>query len=159
MNRRIDHHGRLIGIVRRNFFIHLKKVAVFFRNDILPVPGLMASRKSNTPPDRFPPLLCPKSHWALAFREATSRGTRLPKLGYFSLQVIIPFGSGILLAGQAVVSRCFGHPDPAVISKALAHERQLGLIGAVHRNAGGVNLGKARVGEKSALCDRPGRPP
>ena len=55
-----------------------------------------------------------------------------------------------------VVGRA-GHPDAAVVAQALAHQGELGLVLARHRDAGGVDLHEARVGEqRAALVGAPG---
>ena len=47
------------------------------------------------------------------------------------------------------------HPDPSVVAERLRHQGQFGLGVTVHRNAGRVDLGVARVAEKGALAVRP----
>ena len=54
------------------------------------------------------------------------------------------------VGGRAVVAVRGGHPDPAVVAQRLAHQRELGLLLAGARDARGVDLGEARVGEVGA---------
>ena len=70
--------------------------------------------------------------FALANQEATA--------GFFRDLLGRPFIAGILR-----------YPDPAIVTKALAHQGQLGLIGAVDRNTGRVDLNKARIAEQRAF--------
>ena len=58
-------------------------------------------------------------------------------------------------AGLRVVARLLGHPDAAVVAQRLAHQRQLRLVLATDRDARGVDLGVAGVGEQRTLAVRP----
>ncbi len=69
--------------------------------------------------------------------------------GVDPLQVVVAFVLGDL-GGRPGVALGLGHPDAAVVAQRLAHQRQLGLVVAGARDAGGVDLGEAGVGEVRA---------
>ena len=71
-----------------------------------------------------------------------------------ALQVVVALGLGNLV-GRPLVARLLGHPDAAVVAQRLGHERQLRLVLAGARDARGVDLGVARVGEERALAVGP----
>ena len=70
-----------------------------------------------------------------------------------ALEVVVALRLGDL-AGRPLVALRLGHPDAAVVAQALAHQRQLRLVRARHRNAGRVNLRVAGVGEEGAALVR-----
>ena len=61
-------------------------------------------------------------------------------------------GSRRAAAGRPCLQR---HPDAAVVAQRLAHQSELGLIVAGDRNAGGMDLREAGIGEQGAAsCGR-----
>ena len=70
-----------------------------------------------------------------------------PGLGHLEV-VALALGA---LVGRTLVAGRLGHPHPAVVAQALAHQGQLALEGSMDRDAGGVDLGKTGVGEKSTF--------
>src|SRR6185437_7480919 len=71
-----------------------------------------------------------------------------------ALQVVVALVLGDLVR-RTVVALRLRHPDAAVVAQRLAHQRQLGLVVAGARDAGGVDLGEAGVGEVRAAPVRP----
>src|SRR5262249_29780105 len=67
-----------------------------------------------------------------------------------ALEVVVALVLGDL-AGAPPVARRPRHPYAAVVAQRLAHQRELRLMLTGHRNAGGVDLGEARVAEGGAL--------
>src|SRR5439155_7310739 len=55
------------------------------------------------------------------------------------------------IAGSALVALGFRDPDAAVVAQRFAHQRELRLILAGHRNARGMNLREARIGEQRSM--------
>ena len=49
---------------------------------------------------------------------------------------------------------CIRDRDAAAVAEGFRHQRQLGLVVALDRNAGGVNLREAGVGEEGAALVR-----
>ncbi len=145
MNGGIDHHGRCIGILTGDFFIHLEEIAVFGRNPILSfpldgVPEIQIYRQAGFP--------YPFAQVAL-FLGVSGRhvpGNQIAETRVFAFQVIVPLGFGDGFRGTLVAGFC-RHPHPAVVSQAFAHQRQFGLIASVNRDAGRVNLGEAGIGK------------
>ncbi len=52
------------------------------------------------------------------------------------------------MVGGPVVALLLWDPDAAIVPERFAHERELGLVIATDRNAGGVDLGVAGVGKR-----------
>ena len=75
-----------------------------------------------------------------------------------ALQVVVAVLFGDIFALQRAflqllgIFQLLGNPDAAVVSQGLGHQRQLGLLVAVHGDAGRVNLHVGGVGEPSALA-------
>ena len=81
VDRRIDPHRNFVGIFAGDALVHVEQIAVAFVDAVLaePLDGIgeiQIDAEAGSPTPR------PSSQTALALREATSRGTRLPKLGY-----------------------------------------------------------------------------
>ncbi|MEY4033884.1 MAG: hypothetical protein RL492_1078 [Verrucomicrobiota bacterium] len=55
-------------------------------------------------------------------------------------------------SGLSAVGLVLRHPDAAVVAQGLGHQGELGLVFAVHRDAGRVDLRVARVGETGAAA-------
>src|SRR5690606_10254840 len=81
-------------------------------------------------------------------------GDEVAEGGVDALQVVVALVLGDL-RGRAGVTLGLRPPDPAVVAPRLAHQGQLGLVVAGARDAGGVDLGEAGVGEVRAAPVRP----
>ena len=81
MNSRVDAHRHLVRVFAGDLEVHVEKVAVPFPDDVAAeaLDGVGEIEITPRPPGPTPR---PSSQTILALREATSRGTRLPKLGY-----------------------------------------------------------------------------
>ena len=85
----INHHGLFIRVIRSNFFIHLKQIAVFLTNHIFAVaaygiPKIQINRKSG--------FAGTFSQIALFFGVSGSYipGNQVSEAGIFAFQKIIP---------------------------------------------------------------------
>ncbi len=76
-------------------------------------------------------------------------GHQVAEARVLALQVVVPFLLGDLV-GRSGVAGLDRDPDAAVVAQRLRHQGQLGLVVAAHRDAGGVDLGEARVGQERA---------
>src|ERR1700693_3556641 len=74
---------------------------------------------------------------------------QIAEAGIAPLQKVVTFVLGDLI-GWTLIPRLHRHPDAPVIAKRLAHQRELRLIAPGNRDAGGMDLSEARVGERSA---------
>src|SRR5204863_7193004 len=91
----------------------------------------------------------------VARREVAGHGFAEARIAPFAVVVAARVGD---LFRRTRVVLPLRHTHPAVVPQALAHQRQLGLMGAGYGNASRVNLGVARVGEiRTALVRAPRR--
>src|SRR5436309_1857857 len=77
----INSHGYLVGVLRC-ILSYISKRFPYFSRTTSVLRHLIASVKSRKTPRPLSPTPRPSSQTSFAAREATSRGTRLPKLGY-----------------------------------------------------------------------------
>ena len=77
----VDAHRHLVGVLVGDLLVHLEQVAVLLRDGVL---AEALDRVAEVEVDAEAGLAdaAPVVAASLAAREATSRGTRLPKLGY-----------------------------------------------------------------------------
>src|SRR5690606_41952622 len=71
---------------------------------------------------------------------------QIPERGIAALQEIVAVRVGDL-SRRARVPFLLRNPDASVVAERLAHQSELGLALAVHRNAGGMDLREAGVRE------------
>src|SRR5208283_1334034 len=69
------------------------------------------------------------------------------RIAALEVVVTLAFRNG---TGGALVAGLLGDPDASVVAKRFGHESELGLILTGDGDAGGMNLGEARIGEESA---------
>ena len=114
---------------------------------------LMASLKSRYTARPLSPTPRPRRTpaWRCATRRREARGCR--SSGTCARGSSRARSSGIWSGGR-LSPFCLRHPDAAVVAQALAHQRELRLMLAAHRNAGRVDLREARVGEERAALVR-----
>jgi hypothetical protein len=86
----------------------------------------------------------------LAAREAMSRGARFPKLGYFSLEIIIAIRIVDLIRWFGAVLDSFRDPDASIVAQRFGHQGQFRLMVTGNGNAGGMNLGETGITEERA---------
>ena len=79
---------------------------------------------------------------------------KIAKTGIFVFQVIVAFLFWNRCRRPGVTG-FFGYPYSAVIAQTFAHQGQFGLITAMNRNAGGVDLDKTWIGKTCSLFMRP----
>src|SRR5260370_21616846 len=144
----VDAHRLLIRIFAGDAVVHVEQVAVTLLDDgdteaLDGVAEIQVDRQSGF------------AHAAafIANRFGIAGGHvarhQVAEAGLFALQEIIALGFGDL-AGGALVALFEGHRHAAIVARAFAHHCGLALILAGDRNAGGVNLGEAGIGEQGA---------
>ena len=74
---------------------------------------------------------------------------QIAEAGIAALEIIIALGFGNLI-WRTLVAFLQRHPDAAVIAQRFAHQRELRLIIAGDRDAGGMDLREAGIGEERA---------
>ncbi len=114
----------------------------------------MASAKSRYTPRPPGPTPRPSSHTSFAARDAMSRGERLPNARILPLEIVVAIRLRDLIWRLGAIFLPFRHPHPAVVAQRFAHQRELRLVLAAHRDAGRVDLRVTRIGERRAALVR-----
>ena len=155
MHGRIDAHRRLVTVFAGNLLVHLEQVAVLLLDGGAPHP---LYRVAQIQVHRLPGSA--NAVTAVAHLLGGARGDiarhQVPERRVTLLQVVVAL---LLRDGgrRARVALLFRHPHAPVVAQALAHQGELGLMLARHRDAGGMNLHEAGVGEQGAsLVGAPG---
>ena len=149
VRRRIDPHGGRVGSSAVISSIHVEEVAVAVAHHV-PAQALDGIARS---PGK------PRSPWRR--RPVPSSQTDIGLAGGDVARHEVAEGWGRCARGSsrarppgcrrpALVALLLGHPDPAVVAKALAHQRQLALVVAGLGDAGRVDLGEAGIGKEGA---------
>ena len=97
----IDAHRHLVGIFAGDALVHVEQVAVALLDDVLAEALDGVAEIEDRRRGRFRRRRGLRRRPALALREATSRGTRLPKLGYLRSRIIVALGFGNLAGERA----------------------------------------------------------
>ena len=149
VHRRVDPHRHLVGILVGDALVHLEEIAVLLL-DLLPAEPADRLRKVEV--DAEPRL----AHAAALVADAlggprgnVARG-EVAEARVHALQVIVALGLRNL-SRRPLVALGLRHPDPPVVAQRLAHQRELGLVITGDRDAGGVDLREAGIGEGRAL--------
>src|SRR5690606_3915325 len=77
---------------------------------------------------------------------------QVAEAGVDALQVVVAVALRDLRGLLAAILCLLRHPDPTVVAQALAHQRELRLVRATHRDAGRVDLRVAGVREERAFA-------
>ena len=149
--RRVNHHRCFVWVLVDDFLVHLEEVAVacfhfFFAQSFdcgfeVEVNGLSASHS----------VACVATFFGCS-RGYVSRN-KVSESRVASFQVVVSVFFGYVGRFQFACSYgfcvffLFRYPDSSVITQALAHQGEFGLIVAVYGYAGRVDLHVARVGE------------
>src|SRR5262245_732468 len=152
VNRRIDPHRDLVRILVRDLLIHLEEVSVLLLDHghadtldgvfELQIHGAVA-------------LANPSS--VVAYLLGITRGDvawhEIPEARILALEIVVAFVLRYLVRrpGVALFLR---DPDSPIVSQALAHQRELGLMIAADRNARWMDLRETGIGEEGAAFVR-----
>ena len=156
VDRRVDPHRLLVRILVGDLFVHLEEVAVLLLDDVLtdPLDGVLEVEV-----DRQAALAdtAPVVARLLGVTRGDVAGDEVAEARVLSFEVVVALLFRNLFR-RARIALLLRHPHAAIVAQALAHERQLALMVARHRDTGGVNLREARVGEeRAALVGAPRR--
>ena len=145
----VDAHGHAVRVLGRDPLVHVEEVAV-----------LLADHGGAQPLDGVGEVqvhaVARLAHAAALVADllGVARGhvarDEVAEARVLALQVVVALVLRYL-ARRALVALLLRDPDPPVVAQRLAHQRQLRLVLARHRDAGGMDLREARVAE--------GRPP
>ena len=155
VDRRIDHHRALVGILAGDLVIHLEKIPVAGADRVLAEAlGRIAEIQVNAEAGR--------SHAAPFIADLLGGARRNVAWGeiaerrVFPLEEIIPLVLGDVAGIHLFLAQFLGgfrvrrRPDPAVVAERLGHQRELGLVVPADRDAGGVDLRVAGICKKRA---------
>ena len=146
MDRRIDAHGSLISIFARDLFVHVEQVAVPLADDRLAQPLNRLGKIQINPQAARPDATACVANLLGGARGDVAR-SEVPVAGIFPFQKVIPLRLGNGPRRLTAILLAPGHPDAAIIAQRFGHEGEFGLMFAADGDAGGVDLGIARVGE------------
>ena len=149
VDRGVDAHRHLVRVLAGDALVHLEQVAVALLDDVLAEP-LDRLREVEVHavlqrPDAAArvDLALDRARRDVARHEVAERG-----VAPFEEVVAVVVGN---LVGRPRVVHLLRHPDPAVVAQRLRHQRELALELVARRDARGVDLRVARVGEVRAL--------
>ena len=150
---RVDSHRNLVGILAGDPLVDLEEVAIL-------LPDLLQPEPLDGVAEVEIDAVSARPHAAALVADLLGRARghvarhEVAEARVAALQVVIALVFGDVV-GPPGVSLLLGDPDAAVVAERLRHERQLRLMLTRHRNACGVNLRVARVGEKRAAAIGP----
>ena len=149
VDRGVDAHRALVGVLPRDALVHLEEVAVAFLDLVAAesLDGIGEVEEDPLPAGTDPAPLV--AHFLRRSAGDVAR-RKVAEGGVFPLEVVVALRFRDLLR-RALVPLGLGHPDATVIPERFRHQRQLRLVVAALRDAGGVDLGVAGIGEGRAL--------
>lgn len=150
---RVDPHRHGVRVLGGDPGVHVEEVAVLLL-DLRPAhapDGVGEVQVDALPAGAHSPALVTD---VLGGAGGDVAGHEVAEGGVDALQVVVALVLGDLVRRTGVAVR-LRDPDTAVVAQRLAHQRQLGLVIAGARDAGGVDLGEAGVGEVGAAPVRP----
>ena len=155
MNGRVDTHGHFVGVITRDALIHIEEVAVLGGHcslahalDGLGEVQVHAARNAIDLRANAASLI---AH-VLCLAACDITRNEVAEGGVDALQVVVAIFFGNVARILFAVLSLLGNPNTTVVTQGLGHQRQLGLLVAVLRDAGRVNLGEAGVREVCALA-------
>ncbi len=149
VNRGVDAHRHLVGVLIGDALVHLKQVAVTLANLCLAEPAdgvrkvqinTLAARPDSAP---FVAHLLRGTRGNIAWR-------KIAEAWVLALEIVVAliFWN---LSRRTRVASLFRHPDAPIIAQGFRHQGQLALVIAGNRNARGVNLRIAGIAEGRAF--------
>ena len=150
MDRGINAHRRVVGIFAGDLFVHVEEIAVAFANGVF---AQALDRVREIEIDAAP-ARADAAAFIAHFLGAAGRNvarSEVAEARIFAFQIIIALGFRDFVRRLGAILLPFRHPDAAVVAERLRHEGELRLVVAAHRNAGGMNLRVAGIGEERAF--------
>src|SRR6266545_2168075 len=149
MNGRVDPHRHFIGVFAGDLFVDLKQIPVAFPDgmfsqalDSVGKIEIDAATAWANAPAFVTNFLC-RARRNIAWRKiAVAR--------IFSLEIIIAIGLRDFAWRPVAIFLTLRHPNASIVPQRLGHERELGLIFASDRDAGGMNLREGWVRKERA---------
>src|SRR5690606_12358025 len=145
---RVDAHRDLVRVLARDALVHLEQVAVLLLHSLPaePVDGVAEVEVDAQAAGSDAAALVAD---VLGGAGGDVTRDQVAEGGVDPLQVVVALVVRDV-AGRAGVVLAQRHPDAAVVAQRLGHERELRLVVAGDRDAGGVDLRVAGVGEVGA---------
>lgn len=146
-------HGCFVRVFARDAFVHVEEVAVLFLDRFKAV-ALDCVGKVEVNAASFAVDCRPYAASVVAGFLCRARGdvagSEVAERGILSFQIVVAVFFGDFRRLLCAVFLLLGNPHAAVVAERFAHERELALLVAVLRNAGGVDLREAGVCEARA---------
>ena len=153
VGRRVDAHRDLVGVLARDALVHVEQVPVA-RPDGVDAEALDGGREVQVHAVLQRTDAAPLVDDGLRVARRDVTWHQVAERRVLALQEVVALRLGDITGGPGVVE-VDGSPDATVVAQRLRHQRQLRLELVGRRDAGGVDLGVAGVGERSALLVRP----
>ena len=150
MHRRINPHRRLVGIFAGDLFVDVEKIAVALANRVFAEAlDRVGKIEINAASARADAAAFIANFLGRARGDVARR--QIAEARIFAFQIIIAVGFGNLVRRFGAILLPFRNPDAAVIAQRFRHQGELGLMIAADRNAGGMDLRVAGIGEERAF--------
>ncbi len=156
VDRRVDAHRHLVRVLVGDALVHLEEVPVALLDDVAPE-ALDRLREVEVHAVLLRTDAAPGVDFVLDRTRRDVTRDQVAERRVATLEEVVAVGGGDLVGGAGVVE-LRRDPDPAVVAQRLRHQRELALEVVAARDAGGMDLGEARVGEqRPAPVGAPGR--
>ena len=153
----VDAHRHLVGVLTRDPLVHVEEVVVLLAHRVL---AQTLDRVGEVEVDAAAEVADHRAHAAtlvadvLGLAGGDVAGDQVAEGGVDPLQVVVAVLLGDVARVLGAVLGLLRHPDATVVAQRLRHQRQLRLVVAGDRDAGGVDLRVAGVGHVGALAVR-----
>src|SRR4030095_11206480 len=145
MDRRVDAHRHVVGVLTGDALVHLEQIAVPLADDMLAqAPDRIAEVEVH-------PLAAGADPPAFIAHPLGGTGADVTRY-QVAVTRVYAFEKIIAILCEDLVGRTriplhLGHPDAPIITQRLAHQGQLGLMLSSHRNTGRVDLRETWIGK------------
>ncbi|CAB4940601.1 unannotated protein [freshwater metagenome] len=145
----VDAHRDLHGVLVGDALVHVEEVAVTLEDGVVTEPvDRLAEVEEDAVLERANATTLITHNLGGTRGDVTGSEVAVGRVLTLEVVVAVFFRD---LIGRTVVVELLGHPDATVVTQRLRHERELGLRLITGRDAGGVDLRVAGVGEQGAL--------
>ena len=149
VNGGVNSHRHFIGVFAGDLFVNFKQISIPFADGVFPE---ALNRIGKIEINAAPAGANTAAFVANFLRRARGNIARskIAVTRIFSLEIIIAICLRDFAGHLVAIFLAFRNPHASVVPQRLGHERELGLMFATNRDAGGMNLRKGWIGKKRA---------